>query len=316
MKTQLDNLLKEIEIEILSKKLNKKSIRILTSDLANELLKNSIDKLCSDLSVFEKSLNNSDFELCKLKLFLKFKQETINTLMLYLESVYKIKHTDNSKKLEEKLIKVSKSYKNIFKTENINQENILNNIPLETIDYLYSIDSDIKFIQNMFKFNNELDMFKEYIPLKTAYLILSDSDIKNYVQNLLNDKVKKAKEKLLSAIKLNLNKTYLSSVEIKKIIKELENTSLAFIYIQNSLNEHKINISKYVNENKIEFIESENFNDVLNIQDIEKQIYNQRYLKILKKYNINYSLWFNCVLLLKKKKGNYKWIIMITYQIF
>lgn len=290
MKTQLDNLLKEIEIEILSKKLNKKSIRILTSDLANELLKNSIDKLCSDLSVFEKSLNNSDFELCKLKLFLKFKQETINTLMLYLESVYKIKHTDNSKKLEEKLIKVSKSYKNIFKTENINQENILNNIPLETIDYLYSIDSDIKFIQNMFKFNNELDMFKEYIPLKTAYLILSDSDIKNYVQNLLNDKVKKAKEKLLSAIKLNLNKTYLSSVEIKKIIKELENTSLAFIYIQNSLNEHKINISKYVNENKIEFIESENFNDVLNIQDIEKQIYNQRYLKILKKYNINYSL--------------------------
>lgn len=287
---RIEDILKEIENEYKNKKLNKKSIRLLSMNYIQDLINNCTVKVINDLSIYKEILNNTDYEIYEKILLDNFKKEVCFMLETTLTATYKKRFKNNSKLLLEKINNVSKSYKNIFKTSEMTYEKIIEVLDLNTIDYLCSIDSDVKFIQEIFKYNNKLDLFKTFIQLKTVYFIISDSNIKNDIRNILNDKVKTAKESLINEITLQLYKTNLSNKDIKNITNTLNLTSLAFIFIKNNIADIKIDISKYVNENEIIFDESKSIDDVFNIEEIKKQIFEQRYLKVLKNFDININL--------------------------
>lgn len=287
---RIEDILKEIENEYKNKKLNKKSIRLLSMNYIQDLINNCTVKVINDLSIYKEILNNTDYEIYEKILLDNFKKEVCFMLETTLTATYKKRFKNNSKLLLEKINNVSKSYKNIFKTSEMTYEKIIEVLDLNTIDYLCSIDSDVKFIQEIFKYNNKLDLFKTFIQLKTVYFIISDSNIKNDIRNILNDKVKTAKESLINEITLQLYKTNLSNKDIKNITNTLNLTSLAFIFIKNNIADIKIDISKYVNENEIIFDESKSIDEVFNIEEIKKQIFEQRYLKVLKNFDININL--------------------------
>lgn len=287
---RIEDILKEIENEYKNKKLNKKSIRLLSMNYIQDLINNCTVKVINDLSIYKEILNNTDYEIYEKILLDNFKKEVFFMLETTLTATYKKRFKNNSKLLLEKINNVSKSYKNIFKTSEMTYEKIIEVLDLNTIDYLCSIDSDVKFIQEIFKYNNKLDLFKTFIQLKTVYFIISDSNIKNDIRNILNDKVKTAKESLINEITLQLYKTNLSNKDIKNITNTLNLTSLAFIFIKNNIADIKIDISKYVNENEIIFDESKSIDEVFNIEEIKKQIFEQRYLKVLKNFDININL--------------------------
>lgn len=287
---RIEDILKEIENEYKNKKLNKKSIRLLSMNYIQDLINNCNVKVINDLSIYKEILNNTDYEIYEKILLDNFKKEVCFMLETTLTATYKKRFKNNSKLLLEKINNVSKSYKNIFKTSEMTYEKIIEVLDLNTIDYLCSIDSDVKFIQEIFKYNNKLDLFKTFIQLKTVYFIISDSNIKNDIRNILNDKVKTAKESLINEITLQLYKTNLSNKDIKNITNTLNLTSLAFIFIKNNIADIKIDISKYVNENEIIFDESKSIDEVFNIEEIKKQIFEQRYLKVLKNFDLNINL--------------------------
>lgn len=287
---RIEDILKEIENEYKNKKLNKKSIRLLSMNYIQDLINNCTVKVINDLSIYKEILNNTDYEIYEKILLDNFKKEVCFMLETTLTATYKKRFKNNSKLLLEKINNVSKSYKNIFKTSEMTYEKIIEVLELNTIDYLCSIDSDVKFIQEIFKYNNKLDLFKTFIQLKTVYFIISDSNIKNDIRNILNDKVKTAKESLINEITLQLYKTNLSNKDIKNITNTLNLTSLAFIFIKNNIADIKIDISKYVNENEIIFDESKSIDEVFNIEEIKKQIFEQRYLKVLKNFDLNINL--------------------------
>lgn len=287
---RIEDILKEIENEYKNKKLNKKSIRLLSMNYIQDLINNCTVKVINDLSIYKEILNNTDYEIYEKILLDNFKREVCFMLETTLTATYKKRFKNNSKLLLEKINNVSKSYKNIFKTSEMTYEKIIEVLDLNTIDYLCSIDSDVKFIQEIFKYNNKLDLFKTFIQLKTVYFIISDSNIKNDIRNILNDKVKTAKESLINEITLQLYKTNLSNKDIKNITNTLNLTSLAFIFIKNNIADIKIDISKYVNENEIIFDESKSIDEVFNIEEIKKQIFEQRYLKVLKNFDLNINL--------------------------
>lgn len=287
---RIEDILKEIENEYKNKKLNKKSIRLLSMNYIQDLINNCTVKVINDLSIYKEILNNTDYEIYEKILLDNFKKEVFFMLETTLTATYKKRFKNNSKLLLEKINNVSKSYKNIFKTSAMTYEKIIEVLDLNTIDYLCSIDSDVKFIQEIFKYNNKVDLFKTFIQLKTVYFIISDSNIKNDIRNILNDKVKTAKESLINEITLQLYKTNLSNKDIKNITNTLNLTSLAFIFIKNNIADIKIDISKYVNENEIIFDESKSIDEVFNIEEIKKQIFEQRYLKVLKNFDININL--------------------------
>lgn len=287
---RIEDILKEIENEYKNKKLNKKSIRLLSMNYIQDLINNCTVKVINDLSIYKEILNNTDYEIYEKILLDNFKKEVCFMLETTLTATYKKRFKNNSKLLLEKINNVSKSYKNIFKTSEMTYEKIIEVLDLNTIDYLCSIDSDVKFIQEIFKYNNKLDLFKTFIQLKTVYFIISDSNIKNDIRNILNDKVKTAKESLINEITLQLYKTNLSNKDIKNITNTLNLTSLAFIFIKNNIADIKIDISKYVNENEIIFDESKSIDEVFNIEEIKKQIFEQRYLKVLKNFDLNINL--------------------------
>lgn len=287
---RIEDILKEIENEYKNKKLNKKSIRLLSMNYIQDLINNCNVKVINDLSIYKEILNNTDYEIYEKILLDNFKKEVCFMLETTLTATYKKRFKNNSKLLLEKINNVSKSYKNIFKTSEMTYEKIIEVLDLNTIDYLCSIDSDVKFIQEIFKYNNKLDLFKTFIQLKTVYFIISDSNIKNDIRNILNDKVKTAKESLINEITLQLYKTNLSNKDIKNITNTLNLTSLAFIFIKNNIADIKIDISKYVNENEIIFDEAKSIDEVFNIEEIKKQIFEQRYLKVLKNFDLNINL--------------------------
>lgn len=287
---RIEDILKEIENEYKNKKLNKKSIRLLSMNYIQDLINNCTVKVINDLSIYKEILNNTDYEIYEKILLDNFKKEVFFMLETTLTATYKKRFKNNSKLLLEKINIVSKSYKNIFKTSEMTYEKIIEVLDLNTIDDLCSIDSDVKFIQEIFKYNNKVDLFKTFIQLKTVYFIISDSNIKNDIRNILNDKVKTAKESLINEITLQLYKTNLSNKDIKNITNTLNLTSLAFIFIKNNIADIKIDISKYVNENEIIFDESKSIDEVFNIEEIKKQIFEQRYLKVLKNFDININL--------------------------
>lgn len=287
---RIEDILKEIENEYKNKKLNKKSIRLLSMNYIQDLINNCTVKVINDLSIYKEILNNTDYEIYEKILLDNFKKEVFFMLETTLTATYKKRFKNNSKLLLEKINIVSKSYKNIFKTSAMTYEKIIEVLDLNTIDDLCSIDSDVKFIQEIFKYNNKVDLFKTFIQLKTVYFIISDSNIKNDIRNILNDKVKTAKESLINEITLQLYKTNLSNKDIKNITNTLNLTSLAFIFIKNNIADIKIDISKYVNENEIIFDESKSIDEVFNIEEIKKQIFEQRYLKVLKNFDININL--------------------------